>query len=135
MDFDGALGKEGAGIGIWIHSPLNQSCHLPPNVWIPSYKLAFEFSNNEEKYEALIAGLKLLKKLGAKKISVYGNSELVINKFKGEYKAKNNIMWSYCNVLLDILKTFTEYTLSLIPRYNNFIVDSLATSVNMFKIP
>ena len=24
MDFDGALGKEGYGIGVWIHSPMNQ---------------------------------------------------------------------------------------------------------------
>ena len=50
-----------------------------------SYKLAFEFSNNEAEYEALIVGLKILKKLGAKKISVYGDSELVIKQVKGEY--------------------------------------------------
>jgi hypothetical protein len=37
--------------------------------------------------------------------------------------------------LLDILRTFSEYTLTLIPRSQNMIVDSLATVANMFKIP
>lgn len=78
MEFDGALRKEGAGIGMWIHGPLHHSCKIPHNVRLSSYKLAFDCSNNEAEYEALIVGLKNLKKLRAKKISVYGDSELVI---------------------------------------------------------
>jgi len=54
-----------------------------------SYKLDFDFSNNEAEYEAFIAGLKILKKLGAKKIFVYSDSELVIKQVKGEYEAKH----------------------------------------------
>ena len=100
-----------------------------------SYKLACDCSNNEAEYEALIVGLKILKILGAKKIYVYGDFELVIKKFKGEYQAKNPRMRSYRNAVLGILETFIEYTLSLIPRDNNVIVDSLATSTNMFKVP
>lgn len=48
---------------------------VPSNVRVCSYKLAFDFSNNEAEYEALIAGLKILRKLNAKRIAVYGNSE------------------------------------------------------------
>jgi len=43
-----------------------------------SYKLAFECSNNEAEYEAMIIGLKILRKLNAKRISIYGDSKLVI---------------------------------------------------------
>lgn len=50
-----------------------------------SYKLVFECSNNEAEYEALIVGVKILKKFGEKKISVYGDSDLVIKQVKGEY--------------------------------------------------
>lgn len=89
MDFDKALGKEEAGIGSWIHGPINQLSNLPHNVWLCSYKLAFDCSNNEAEYEALIASLKILKKLGAKNIFVYGDSELLINQFKGKYQGKH----------------------------------------------
>ena len=72
--------------------------------------------------------------VSAKKNSMYGEYELVIKKFKGEYQAKNSIIRAYRNAFLNILQTFTEYTLSFIPRNNNVMDDSLATSTSMFKI-
>eukprot|EP00253_Pinus_taeda_P007372 PITA_07372 len=78
MDFDGAVGREGAGIGIWIRNPIFTPNKVPSNVRVCSYKLAFDYSNNEAEYEALITGLKILRQLNAKRISVYGDSELVI---------------------------------------------------------
>ena len=78
MDFDGAVGNDGAGIGIWVRSPFSVPNKVPSSMRVCSYKLAFECSNNEAEYEALIAGLKILRKLNAKRISVYGDSELVI---------------------------------------------------------
>jgi ribonuclease HI len=44
-----------------------------------SYKLTFECTNNMVEYEALILGLKVLKELGAKRIAVRKDSELIIN--------------------------------------------------------
>ena len=67
MDFDGALGKDGAGIEIWIRSPLRQPGKVSKSVRLCSYKLAFDCSSNEAGYEALITGLKILKKVGRKK--------------------------------------------------------------------
>ena len=99
-----------------------------------SYKFSFNCSKNEAEYEALIVDIKILKKLGAKKISLYGKSILVIKKDKWEYSAKRPRMRAYSNVVLDILNTFTKYTLSLIPRNNNLIVDALSTSASMFKL-
>ena len=89
MDFDGAVGKDGAGIGIQIRSPAFQPTKVPSNVRVCSYKLAFDCSNNEAEYEALITGLKILKKIDTKRISVYGQSELVIKQVKGEYQEKH----------------------------------------------
>ena len=67
MDFNSDLGKEGVGIGFWIQSHICKSSGIPSNVRECSYKLAFDCSNNESEYESLITGLKILKKLGAKK--------------------------------------------------------------------
>ena len=78
MDFDGVVGKDGAGIGIWIQSPVFQPEKVPSNVRVCAYKLAFDFSNNEAEYVALIAGLKILKKLNTKMISVCGDSKMII---------------------------------------------------------
>ena len=85
MDFDGAVGSDGVGIGVWILSPFSTQDKVPSKVRVCSYKLAFDCSNNEAEYEALIAGLKILRKLKAKKIAVYGDSELVIKQVKGEF--------------------------------------------------
>lgn len=83
MDFDGALGKERASVEIWIWSPICNPGGIPSNVREWYFKFSFDLSNNEAEYEALITGLKILKKLGTKIIFVYGDSELVIKQVKG----------------------------------------------------
>jgi len=135
MDFDGAMGKDGADIGIWIRSPAFQPDKVPSNVRVCSYKLAFDCSNNEAEYEALIAGLKILKKLNAKRILVYGYSELVIKHVKGEYQEKHPWMRAYRNAVQDILRMFSDYTLIAVPRTQNIIADSIAIATRNLKIP
>jgi ribonuclease HI len=128
MSFDGAVSKEGAGAGVWIS---------PPKVGtkLCSYKLTFDCTNNMVEYEALILGLKVLKELGAKRIAVHGDSELVINQVKGIYQSKHPRLRAYRNLVLDLLEEFSEYNLSAILREQNQIVDALATSASVFKIP
>lgn len=135
MDFDGAVGREGVGIGICIHSPVFTPNKVPSNVRLCSYKLAFDCSKNEAKYEAIIAGLKILRKLNAKRISVYSDSELVIKQVKSEYQAKHPRIRAYCNTVLDILRVFSYYTLTCVPRVQNVIAYSLATEASNLKIP
>jgi len=60
MDFYGAVGNDGARIGIWICSPFSAPNKVPSSARVCSYKLAFECSTNEAEYEALIAGLKII---------------------------------------------------------------------------
>ena len=126
MDFDGAVSKEAAGVGNWVRSPENDPKLL-------SYKLYFNCTNNEVEYEALILSLKMLKVLKAKK--VYGDSQLIINQVNGTYQAKNPRMRSYRNLVLDLLESFKEYHISVIPKYQNVSVDALAVFVSLFKIP
>ena len=126
MYFDGAVGSDGAGICIWVRSPFSAPNKVPSNVRVYSYKLAFDCSNNEVEYEALIASLKILRKLNAKRIAVYGDSELVIKQVKGEYQAKHPQMRAYRNAVLDILRLFSDYTLTCVPHIQNGIENALA---------
>ena len=121
MDFDGAVGNDGVGIRIWVRSPLSALNKVPSSVRVFSYKMAFECSNNEAEYEALISSLKILRKLNAKMILVYGDSELVIKQVRGEYQAKHTRMRAYRNAVLDILKLFSKYTLTCVLRIQNSI--------------
>jgi ribonuclease HI len=129
MDFDGAVSKEGVGAGVWLH---NHRSRYSEN---HSYKLNFQCTNNVAEYEALMLGLKLLKKVGAKQIMVRGDSELIIKQIKGEYAAKHPRLRAYRNVVLDALQCFTEIDLQVMPRGQNILADGLATSAATCKIP
>ena len=78
MNFDGAVSKEGAREGICISGPKYDYRTF-------SNKLYFDCTNNVAKYEALRLGLKMIKELKIKKVSIYGDSKLVINHVKGIY--------------------------------------------------
>ena len=71
MYFDGSSSKEGAGAGIVLISPGGEMIIL-------MYKLEFVTTNNIATYEALILGLKDAKDMGIHKISIYGDSKLVV---------------------------------------------------------
>jgi ribonuclease HI len=128
MNFDGDACREGVGVGIWINHPKGNSK-------LCSYKLVFECTNNMAEYEALILGLKVLEELGAKRIFVLGDSDLIINNIKGIYQDKQPRLRAYRKLVLDLLEKFSECNLSAIPREQNQVVDSLATSEVVFKVP
>lgn len=58
------------------------------------YALHFRFSsiNNEAKFEALIIGLKISKKLGVQHLKAYNDSQLVIGHVLNKYEAKKENM-------------------------------------------
>jgi hypothetical protein len=64
-----------------------------------------------------------------------GDFELIINQVKGMYQTKHPRLRPYRNLALDILRGFSEYDLTAIPREQNHIANALATSASIFKIP
>lgn len=57
------------------------------------YKIEGLCSNNEDKYEALIARLEILLKLGVTRVEIMGDYELIIKKITKEYKCvKENLI-------------------------------------------
>ena len=68
MHFDGSWTKNNDGAGVWIRNIENNHTESL------SCRLNFQCSNNIEEYESLLLGLRLLKKLGAIRINVYGDS-------------------------------------------------------------
>ena len=58
------------------------------------YKLEFITTNNIAEYEALLLGLKAAKNLGIQQISVYGDSELVVQQVRNNYQVKQDLLKS-----------------------------------------
>ena len=69
---DGASSADGSGAGIILTSPLGDKS---------TYALRFDFkcSNNEEEYDALLAGMRLAHSMGVTKLEAKGDSLLVAN--------------------------------------------------------
>jgi ribonuclease HI len=128
MNFDGVVSKEGAAAGSWIRPPSGEPKML-------SYKLYFDCTNNIAEYEALVLGLRALKDLRAKKIDIYGDSELVVKQFQGSYQSKHPRLRSYRNLVLDLLQGFKEHQLTVIPRKENVAANALAVSASVFQVP
>ncbi|KAM2425705.1 hypothetical protein ACFX1W_023112 [Malus domestica] len=91
------------------------------------YALHFKFkvSNNEAEYEALIAGLRLAKHLGVKRIDIFSDSQLVVNQVTNNFDAKDSSMAAYLAQTQLLLKHF-HYQITQIPRAANSHADALA---------
>jgi hypothetical protein len=88
------------------------------------------------EYEALVLGLRAAKDMGIKKLSVFGDSELIVHQTKNIFQTKHSRLRSYRNEVWDLVENFfSEYDISFIPREENFVVDSLAISASNFRIP
>jgi len=87
------------------------------------------------EYEALLLGLKLIKSLQATKVSILGDSDLIIQQMKGIFVTNDNRLRAYRYVSTEILNTFTEFQLTKISRTHNLHAHSLATFASTCKLP
>lgn len=83
---DDASNARGSGVGIFMLS-------LKGLRMENSFRLGFHASNNETEYEALIAELRAVQKLGAEEVEVYSDSRLVVSQIEGSFKAKDYHMF------------------------------------------
>ena len=129
LEFDGSVNKLGAGAGIWIHNLHNN--HVEGH----AYRLNFRCTNNMAEYEALLIGLKLLRVLGATRVSILGDSDPVIQQMKGNFVTNDNRMRAYRIAGTNILNAFTEFNMAKISRDHNIHAHSLATFASTCKFP
>ncbi|GJS67179.1 reverse transcriptase domain-containing protein [Tanacetum coccineum] len=74
-----------------------------------SYALRLNFanSNNDTKYEALLAGLRIATKIKVEKMHAFVDSKLVANQVEGSYEAKGEKTKKYKENALEIIRSFT----------------------------
>ncbi|XP_071715296.1 uncharacterized protein [Rutidosis leptorrhynchoides] len=116
---DGASGPEGAGTGVLLTVP-NKEEH--------TYALRFNIkaTNNEAEYEALLAGVRLAKEIGVKKLQAYVDSQLVANQINGTFDAHDEGMQSYLALARCLVSEFDDFQISQVPRTQNKAADVLS---------
>lgn len=85
-----------------------------------------EMTNNEAEYEAVIAGLKLALKYGARRLVLHCDSQLVVNQVTETFQIKEQKLQRYRSKIHKLLPEFDECRLDQIPRAQNIEADGLA---------
>ena len=88
--------------------------------------LHFFASNNAVEYEALINRLRIAIKLGATRLYVRGDSELVVDLVMKESFCKSPLMTAYCQEVRKLKDKFLGIELHHVPRKDNDAADFLA---------
>ncbi|CAL8988533.1 unnamed protein product, partial [Prunus brigantina] len=115
----GSSNAQGCGAGLVL---------LSLDKVVLEYALRFKFhaSNNEAEYEALLAGLRLAKEMGAKQIQIFSDSRLVVHQVNQDFTAKDASMTAYLQHTRQLLTTFNAYLINRVPRSENGHADAAA---------
>jgi ribonuclease HI/pterin-4a-carbinolamine dehydratase len=81
-------------------------------------------TNNQAEYQSLKFGLEDALKLGAREVSVYMDSLLVINQMKGTFKVKNRDLWPIHEAIKETARQFKKVTYTHVPREFNKLADA-----------
>ena len=84
-----------------------------------------EATNNVAEYRALIVGIGRAKELGADRIELFGDSELVVRQVRGEYKVRNAGIRPLHAEVLEALEGFEEWSIDHVRREANSEADAL----------
>lgn len=119
MYFNRSKCEQGGGTGVVFF--------MPQGVPIPySFKLAFPCTNNNVEYEALILGLKEAITLKFERLMIYSDSLLVVNQVLGVYQCHNELLKSYREEIVRLLKFFKSYKIESSPISYNHFMDTMA---------
>ena len=75
-------------------------------------------------------GLRIARALGAEKIVLKSDSQLVIGQVKGDFKAKETRMQKYLKLVNQLVSTFLHTEFVQIPRDQNTEADKVARSAS-----
>ena len=85
-------------------------------------------TNNVAEYSGLLAGLKVCIQYDVKDVEVYGDSKLVIEQIKGNWKVRNTTLKAFYNEIKKLItpEYFDKITFHHVKRSHNKRADELA---------
>ncbi|XP_075480663.1 uncharacterized protein LOC142521330 [Primulina tabacum] len=116
---DGASNLSGCRVGVVIITPSREKIKL-------ALKIDPRVTNNEAEYEAVLSGLQAAQEVGASRVIIYSDSQLVAQQIKGGYETKDEKMLKYLKLNTARAATFTDWSIEQIPQEENGEADNLA---------
>nr|GEV90981.1 reverse transcriptase domain-containing protein [Tanacetum cinerariifolium] len=89
-------------------------------------RLNFTSTNNEAKYEALLVGLRMAKKIKVQNIDVKVDSKLVVSQINGSYMESSASMIKYLATAKECIAELTTFVIQNIPRNLNQMANILS---------
>ena len=83
-------------------------------------------TNNVAEYKALITGLEEAKRIGARKVIIRGDSELIVKQMNGQYRVKNADLRPLYERAQDLMDEFEVAKIEHTYREDNSLADRLA---------
>ncbi|XP_050260077.1 uncharacterized protein LOC126705204 [Quercus robur] len=124
---DGSSNRQAGGAGVVLHTLKGDKIEC-------IIRLDFPMTNHEAEYEALVAGLDLIRAAGAENMVVYSDSQVVTSQVNGDYECKNGRMKKYLEKVKGQINGL-QIKFVQIPREENECVDRLAKSASAEYMP
>jgi len=83
-------------------------------------------TNNVAEYEGLLLGLRAAQEMGARRIEVRADSQLLIRQLEGSYRVKNERLKELFGEAKRLLRGFDEVSLRHVPREENELADEMS---------
>ncbi|GJV12266.1 reverse transcriptase domain-containing protein [Tanacetum coccineum] len=109
---DGAASLKGSGAGLVLIGPSGLE-------YTYALRLTFVSTNNEAEYEALLAGLRIARKMKVSGIEVKVDSKLVANQINGAYEATKESMIKYLAKAKEFISEFKTFSIENITERDN----------------
>ncbi|XP_015160510.1 uncharacterized protein [Solanum tuberosum] len=106
MFFDGAVNSRGSGIEAVLISESGQH-------YLATTKLRFRCTNNMDKYEACILGIRMALDMNVQELLIIGDSNLLIHQVQGEWAVKNPKILPYVQLVHGDLIKVPPHVLSV----------------------
>ncbi|HEX8523179.1 MAG TPA: ribonuclease HI family protein [Tepidisphaeraceae bacterium] len=121
LEFDGgSRGNPGpAGIGVVVRAQDGTSL-------VTLGRFIGRATNNVAEYKALITALEEAKKIGAKKVLIRGDSELIIKQMLGQYRVKHPDLKPLYEEAQTLIHQFDQHKIEHNLRHKNETADKLA---------
>ncbi|XP_075479304.1 uncharacterized protein LOC142520187 [Primulina tabacum] len=115
---DRASSLSGCGVIVVIIAPPGEKFKL-------ALRIYSRVTNNEAEYEAVLAGIRAVREVGASRIILYSDSQLITQQIKGIYEAKDDMMLKYLKLIKAQAEVFVDWSIEQIPREENEEADAL----------